>query len=55
MRHTDVQIIFAREEWLKASQIKGFFSRLAASSRKQMLDNSLEEISEKDVNEVEMK
>ncbi|CAB4011593.1 Hypothetical predicted protein, partial [Paramuricea clavata] len=53
VRHTDGQRIFAREEWLKASQIKGFFLRLAASRRKQMLDNSLEDISEEDVNEVE--
>ena len=53
VRHTDGQQIFAREEWLNATQIKGFFSRLAASRRKQMLNNSLDEISEEEVNEVE--
>ena len=37
---------------LKA-QIKGFFSRLAASRRKQMLDNSLFEISEEELNEMD--
>lgn len=54
-RHNDGQRIFAREEWLKSNQIKGFFSRLAASRRKQQLgqDLSVEEVSEEEVNEIE--
>ena len=52
-RKDDGSRVFARNEWLKASQIKGFFSRHAASLRRKNQASSADEITEEEMCEIE--